>query len=64
MKNILINKLSIDLDDFKETAYNEFKDFIQSESWRVCEFYDDVERYVMKLDIQDPSYSVGFNKWI
>ena len=64
MRNYLINRLSIDLDDFKETSYKEFKDFIQSESWRICEFYDDVERYVMKLDIQDPSYSVGFNKWI
>ena len=64
MRNYLINKLSIDLDDVKETSYNEFKDFIQSESLRICEFYDDVERYVMKLDIEDPSYSVGFNKWI
>ena len=64
MKKALIEKLEKDLKDFECESLNEFKDFIESETNKDCEFYNDVEKYVMKLDWQDPSYSVWFNKWI
>lgn len=64
MKNKFIEKLDKDLNEFYEESLNEFKDFIESESWENCKSYYDIERYVMKLDWEDPSYSVWFNKWI
>ena len=64
MKKALIEKLDKDLNEFYEGSFNEFKDFVESESWENCKSYYDIERYVMKLDWQDPNYSVWFNKWI
>lgn len=64
MKKLLIEKLEKDLNEFYEESLNEFKDFIESESSENCKSYYDIERYVMKLDWQDPSYTVWFNKWI
>ena len=64
MRKYLTNKLDKDLNEFYEESFNEFKDFIKLMSDKPCESYHDVERYVMKLDWEDPSYSVWFNKWI
>lgn len=64
MKKALIEKLEKDLKEFEDETYNEFKDFVESESNKDCEFYNDIHKYVMNIDWEDPSYSVWFNKWI